>query len=214
MVQGSYPCGPADDGSLSPRGPSRRPANALEVGERAYLRYPLAADEAEFVALMRASRRLHRPWVAPMDAASFHHYVIHPHRPDVEALLVCRLDTGAMAGFINLSQIFYGSLCNTMCGYAAFAPSAGQGYLTDGLRLALRHAFTTLHLHRVEVNIQPDNTRSLALAERCGFRLEGFSPRYLKIGGRWRDHQRWAMTAEDWRARRSTPRTRSLRRDG
>ena len=65
--------------------------------------------------------------------------------------------------------------------------------------LALDFAFGTLKLHRVEVNIQPVNARSLALVERTGFAREGFSRRYVKIGGRWRDHVRCALLAEDWR---------------
>jgi ribosomal-protein-alanine N-acetyltransferase len=182
---------------------ARRPVDALDVGVRAYLRYPTADDEREFVELMQLSRRLHRPWVTLLDADSFHHYVARADRPDLEALLVCQRDTGAMAGFVNLSQIYYGGFCNATCGYAAFAPSAGQGYLAEGLDLTLRHAFMTLRLHRIEANIQPGNTRSRDLARRCGFRLEGFSPRYLKIGGRWRDHERWAITVEDWKQRRS-----------
>ena len=64
----------------------------------------------------------------------------------------------------------------------------------------LRHAFGRLGLHRVEANIQPHNQPSRVVAQRNGFQLEGFSPRYLQIAGVWADHERWAITIEDWRA--------------
>ena len=76
--------------------------------------------------------------------------------------------------------------------------------MREGLGLALGHAFKTLRLHRLEANIQPANLASKRLVEGLGFRLEGLSPRYLKIGGRWRDHERSrAILREDWRARRA-----------
>ena len=67
--------------------------------------------------------------------------------------------------------------------------------MREGLRALTLHAFTTLQLHRLEANIQPNNTASIALVTACGFAIEGFSPRYLKIGGQWRDHERWAILA-------------------
>ena len=99
---------------------------------------------------------------------------------------------------INFGQIVRGRLQSAYLGYYAFTPHAGRGYMTEGLTLALRRAFGPLRLHRVEANIQPGNEPSRALARRLGLRREGVSPRYLKIGGRWRDHERWALLADDW----------------
>jgi ribosomal-protein-alanine N-acetyltransferase len=71
--------------------------------------------------------------------------------------------------------------------------------MTVGVGAVVRKAFTYHGLHRLEANIQPDNRASIQLVQRLGFRREGLSRRYLKIGGRWRDHERWAMLAEDLR---------------
>jgi ribosomal-protein-alanine N-acetyltransferase len=71
--------------------------------------------------------------------------------------------------------------------------------MREAIQLVLREAFVELRLHRLEANIQPGNQASLALAKGAGFKREGFSPRYLKISGRWRDHERWALLADDWR---------------
>jgi ribosomal-protein-alanine N-acetyltransferase len=175
---------------------------ALEVGDRTFLRHPTARDAEEFVRLMRASRALHRPWTSPpADPEAFAAYVRRSRRADVDTSLVCRVRDGAIAGVCNLSQIVHGALCSAYLGYYATSPLAGRGYMSEGVGLVLRRAFTTLGLHRVEANIQPGNRDSLALAARCGFRHEGYSPRYLNIAGRWRDHERWAITVEEWRAR-------------
>ena len=106
-----------------------------------------------------------------------------------------------ITGFFNLSQIVRRRLQSAYLGYAVGQPFAGQGYMRAGIELVLRHAFTGLQLHRIEANIQPGNANSLALARGAGFRREGSRRGNPKIGGRWRDHERWAILAEEWRTR-------------
>ena len=156
-------------------------------------------DQDEFLELVRRSRSLHRPWIfPPADADQFAAYLQRIRRPNQEGLLLCRPDNRVIVGGFNVSQIVYGALCSAYLGFWVGAPYAGQGYMTEGMRLVLRRVFRVLKLHRIEANIQPGNTSSIALVRRTGFRREGFSPRYLKVGGRWRDHERWAITIEDW----------------
>ncbi len=167
---------------------------------RVYLRPPVRSDRDEFISLMRASRAFHRPWAtAPTDDDRFTAYLTDALRPDFEAMLLCRYEDEGILGFFNLSQIVRRGLQSAYLGYAVGKPFAGQGYMREGIELVLRHAFQTLRLHRIEANIQPGNAASIALAAGAGFRREGFSPRYLKIGGRWRDHERWAILSDEWR---------------
>ena len=105
----------------------------------------------------------------------------------------------SLAGVINVSEIVRGAFCSGYLGYYAFVPHEGKGYMSRGLATVLKDVFRVRGLHRVEANIQRGNDYSRILVQRHGFRLEGFSPRYLKIAGRWRDHERWALTIEDWR---------------
>ena len=97
---------------------------------------------------------------------------------------------------MNISEIVHGAFRSGYLGYYAFAPYAGRGLMTEGLALVIDDAFHRLRLHRLEANIQPGNTASLGLVRRLDFRREGFSLRYLKIRGRWRDHERWAVLAD------------------
>jgi ribosomal-protein-alanine N-acetyltransferase len=78
--------------------------------------------------------------------------------------------------------------------------------MSAAMPLVLSHVFNRLKLHRLEANIQPSNHRSILLVRRAGFSREGYSRKYLRICGRWRDHERWALLADDWR--RVRPRKR------
>jgi ribosomal-protein-alanine N-acetyltransferase len=171
---------------------------------RVLIRPPTAADQDEFIAGMRASRSLHRPWIyMPETPERYATYLTRLADPRASLYLACRVQDGAIVGFLNISEIIRGGLKSAFLGYGGVAGYAGHGYMTEAMQLLLREAFTTVGLHRLEANIQPGNAASIALAKRCGFELEGFSPRYLKVGGRWCDHERWAIREETWRARRA-----------
>ena len=120
-------------------------------------------------------------------------------REDLRGFDIRRVSDGAVVGSIEISRIARGNFQSAYLGYRIAATERGQGHMTEALQLALRHAFRTLKLHRVEANIEPGNGPSIALVRRAGFTREGFSRRYLKHGGRWRDHERWALLREDWR---------------
>jgi [ribosomal protein S5]-alanine N-acetyltransferase len=161
---------------------------------------PSAADAEEFIAAARASTALQQPWAsAPDSDERYVAFLSRAAREDQGSYLV-RHECGALVGYVNINNIVRGALGSGYLGYAAFASHAGRGLMTAGLRAVITDAFTSLGLHRLEANIQPDNHRSLGVVQRLGFRREGFSPRYLMVDGEWRDHERWAVLAEDWTA--------------
>jgi ribosomal-protein-alanine N-acetyltransferase len=157
------------------------------------------ADEPEFLAAVERSRRLHHPWVVPPGTPeTFRDYFSRQQDPRFAAFFVWMNDPRELAGVVNLSEIVHGPFRSAYLGYYAFVPYAGRGLMSEGLAQVITHAFRTMKLHRLEANIQPGNRLSKALVKKLGFRREGFSPRYLKINGRWRDHERWAILSEDW----------------
>ena len=170
----------------------------LAEGTRVGIRHYTYEDGAEFIARARESKALHQPWLfPPVNAATYASYARRLiEDPTKAGFLVCERDGGGIAGFINLNNIVEGAFQCGALGYGAFAHAAGRGLMGEGLDLVVRYAFGGLGLHRLEINVQPDNAASIALARRCGFRLEGFSPEFLFIDGAWRDHERWAVTAD------------------
>lgn len=163
------------------------------------LERPTLRHGQPFLRAVRRSRALHRGWVSPPnDRAKFAQYVRNLRKGNREGFVVVA-GRDDIAGVVNVSEIVRGSFQSAYLGYYAFEPFAGRGFLRSGLSLVIAHCFGELRLHRLEANIQPDNARSIALVQSLGFRLEGFSPRYLKVGGRWRDHERWALLSDHWR---------------
>lgn len=164
--------------------------------DRSTIRHPELDDCEEFLSLVKRSSSLHRPWVSPPSTAEqFISYVKRMQEPQNCGFLVCNPGSREIAGVINLTNVILGAFRSGYLGYYAFSGFDRKGLMRSGLEQVVRYSFHSLKLHRLEANIQPDNLASIALVRSCGFIKEGYSPKYLKIGGRWRDHERWAILA-------------------
>jgi ribosomal-protein-alanine N-acetyltransferase len=178
------------------------------VTSAVHLERPSLRREAEYLAAVRRSRTLHRGFVTCADTPNaYREYLRRSRRKNQESFFVVTA-AGELAGVVNLNEIVRYAFQSAYLGYYAFAPHAGRGLMREGLALVLAEAFEEVGLHRVEANIQPANRRSIALVRSLGFRYEGLARRYLKIAGRWRDHEHWALLREDWRAARPSARAR------
>jgi len=144
---------------------------------------------------------LHGSWVAAK-AKTRKEFVSYLRRYGSDChygFLVVHRDSDALVGVININEVIRGAFQSGALGYYAFSPYNGQGLMHEGMLLALKHAFGQLKLHRLEANVQPENRASIALVKKCGFFREGLGRRLLKVRGRWQDHERWALLAEDFR---------------
>ena len=108
---------------------------------------------------------------------------------------------GRLAGEINLSGVQRGPFQNSYVGYWIDEAHAGNGYVPEALVAVSRFAFEELRLHRLQVAIIPRNRASRRVVEKLELRDEGVAVRYLAINGRWEDHIRYALTAEEWAER-------------
>ncbi|GAB2531777.1 GNAT family protein [Brachybacterium huguangmaarense] len=109
------------------------------------------------------------------------------------------VDDGRLAGQITAGPILYGSQSSAMIGYWVGRPFAGRGLAPRALALVIDHCFAGIGLHRVEVDIRPENTASLRVAEKLHLRDEGVRRGLLHVDGAWRDHRSFALTAEEVR---------------
>ena len=168
---------------------------------RIRLERPTARREREYLQAALRSRALHRGYVVTAATPSeYRGYLGRARRANQESFFVIDAQSGELAGVININDIVRYAELSGRLGYYAFVPHAGKGLLGEGLRLVVDRAFRELGLHRLEANIQSSNRRSIALVRGLGFRSEGKARGFLKIGNRWRDHERWALLKEDWRS--------------
>lgn len=138
------------------------------MSTRVFIRKPIEDDCQELVSLHEKSRAFHFPWVFP------------PLTHETGRAYISRCQNQDFKGLL-VCQVTDNNIVGVV-----------------NLSQIFDRAFQTLGLHRLEANIQPENVRSIQLVKHLGFTQEGFSRQYLKIDGEWRDHQRWAITVEDW----------------
>jgi ribosomal-protein-alanine N-acetyltransferase len=102
-----------------------------------------------------------------------------------------------LVGQLNVSNVVRGALRSCSVGYWIDSAVAGRGITPTALALVIDHCLTEVRLHRVEVNIRPENRASLRVVEKLGLRQEGYHERFLDIAGGWRDHLSFAITSEE-----------------
>ncbi len=178
-----------------------RRRKAISRGTQVYLFTPTKDAGTEFLAMTKASKEYHRPWVFPAtDMRRFKLYLERISNGRTYGYFVGRNEDDRLVGVVNINDVVMGGFRSGSLGYYVDMELAGRGYMSEGLALVLDQAFTTLDLNRLEANVQPANAASIALIRKLGFRKEGFSPKFLEIDGIWRDHERWAILGEEWRA--------------
>lgn len=163
------------------------------------------ADAAAWVEV----RRRNASWLTPWDATNppeslepppTFRQMVRRARADARAgrsLALALTIGGAFAGQVTLGGITWGSLRSGYIGYWIDSAWAGRGYMPRAVAMVCDHGFGSLHLHRLEINIRPENAASIRVAEKLGFRYEGLRRAYLHINGDWRDHLAFALTAPE-----------------
>ncbi|WP_432494353.1 GNAT family N-acetyltransferase [Kineococcus auxinigenes] len=181
------------------------PVWPVELSEGPVRLRPLRRRDA---AQWRAVRAANASWLRPWEATSPDASPPPPTFPQMvrgfsrEARagrmlpFVVELD-GRLVGQITVSGVTWGSLRSAHVGYWIDQRVAGRGTIPVALAMVTDHCFRTLRLHRIEVNIRPENAASLRVAAKLGLRDEGLRERFLHIDGAWRDHRTFAVTAEE-----------------
>ncbi|MBX3389784.1 MAG: GNAT family N-acetyltransferase [Phycisphaeraceae bacterium] len=168
-----------------------------------YLRRPLATDRAAWIALRESSLDHLLKWEPRLrvrsEAERWDTFFRTSDSDERQRLLIFRNEDSRMVGYVGLNGIRHGALQGCDLGYWMGKEFTRRGYMTEALLLAIRHAFGSLELHRVEANVQPHNVASIGVLKKAGMRFEGVAIRFLQIDGKWCDHQRWAMTIEEWK---------------
>ena len=148
-----------------------------------------------------------REWLKPWEATNPHGPTSFDYKSIIKSLIrqfengdsvpFVILYQGEIVGQLNVSNILYGSVSSCVIGYWIIPEVAGQGITPTAVALVMDYIFFTIGLHRVEIDIRPENKASLRVVEKLGMRLEGVKKNYIHINNQWADHNVYALTAEE-----------------
>jgi ribosomal-protein-alanine N-acetyltransferase len=177
-------------------------------GRGVWLRAPLLSDYVPWAELRALSRAHLMPWEPlwqrdELTRSAYRRRVRHYQREQREdlgyAFLIFSDTDDELVGGLTVSNVRRGVTQGAVLGYWLGKPFVRRGYMTEAVRSAVAFGFETLHLHRLEAATMPNNTSSIRVLERNGFRREGYARRLLKINGIWEDHVLHALLSEDAR---------------
>jgi [ribosomal protein S5]-alanine N-acetyltransferase len=189
------------------------PFSRLE-GKRVYIRTPERRDGPQWIDVRTRNHAFLLPWSPTRAMANItkEGYLtrLATYQEDWKAdrsyAFFVFLQDGALIGGLTLNNIVRGAAQMTHLGYWLDEAHTRQGYMTEAVRLACGFAFTALKLHRVEAGTLPENHASQKVLTNCGFMVDGFRRKYLKIAGEWRDHLIFSLLAEEFAAQGQSPR--------
>ncbi len=167
-----------------------------------------STDRAAWIAGLEASQTLHQPWVPipppglTLPARFAAQLAAHEAGTSYKGVAIA--PDGRIAAWANLNDIVRSASWSANAGWSVHAAFAGKGVMTEVVMALLDVAFTPLPhglgLHRVAAGIMPENAASLRVAEKAGFRREGYAVELVHIAGAWRDHVLFAKLAREHRA--------------
>lgn len=180
------------------------PVNLTDRGSDIVLRPLHRRDESQWREVRRFNREWLRPWDAtlPIPGQELPGFKAMVRMQDKQAkrgqTVPLAIEVGGQfRGQITVSGISWGSILSGQIGYWIDSRVAGRAITPLAVAMVTDHCFFALELHRIEVNIRPENTASLRVVEKLGFRDEGLRERYMHIDGRWCDHRTFALCAEE-----------------
>ena len=148
-----------------------------------------------------------RAWLKPWEATNPHGPTSFDFKAQIRGLLrqlendeglpFLFLYKGEIVGQLNVANILHGSVSSCVIGYWIIPEVAGKGITPTAVALAMDYVFKVVGLHRVEIDIRPENEASIRVVEKLGLRHEGLKKNYIHINNAWRDHLVFALTAEE-----------------